>query len=177
MVTLNIRGNKDTQMYGRSAVSMCVRACVCLMLETQQRQGYSSWLCQDKTERSDTEREMTWYVAKQKLQLTLTLLELFYNTPTDASQTFSLTQRPDVAGRKMYRPSHCYWSVRFFRPVAYNMLQLSRVWDVVARLVLSQDLHQRTQLQPPLLLRDPVTADRRGNISTVVMSFFPSLKM
>lgn len=52
------------------------------------------------------------------------------------------------------------------------MLQLPGVRDVVARLVLGQDLHQRTQLQPPLLLRDPVTADRRGNVSTVVVFLF-----
>lgn len=71
----------------------------------------------------------------------------------------------------MHWPSHGYRGVRLFRPVAYDVLQLPGVRDVVARLVFGQDLHQRTQLQPPLLLRDPVTADRRGNVSTAVVVF------
>lgn len=82
------------------------------------------------------------------------------------------THRLDFAGHRMCWPSHGYRGVRLFRPVTYDVLQLSGVWHVVARLVLSQDLHQRTQLQPPLLLRDPVTEHRRGNLSTVVMDFF-----
>lgn len=36
------------------------------------------------------------------------------------------------------------------------MFQLAGVGHVVARLVLGQDFHQRTEFQPPLLLRDPV---------------------
>lgn len=93
-----------------------------------------------------------------------------YNTRTDSSQTLSLTH--SLTGHRMYWPSHGYGGVRLSRPVAYDVLQLSGVWDVVARLVLSQDLHQRTQLQPPLLLRDPVTADGRGNLSTVLTASF-----
>ena len=42
-------------------------------------------------------------------------------------------------------------------PDAGDVLQLSRVGHVVAGLVLGQDLHQRTEFQPPLFLRDPVT--------------------
>lgn len=113
---------------------------------------------------NDTDRKWTRRVAKQRRLLTF-LLELFYNTPTGASQTLSLTHRLDFAGHRTYWHSHGYGSVRLSRPVAYDVLQLSGVWDIVARLVLSQDLHQGTQLQPPLLLRDPVTADRRGNLS------------
>lgn len=43
---------------------------------------------------------------------------------------------------------------------AAHVLQLTRVGHVVAGFVLGQDLHQRAELQPPLLLRDPV-AERR----------------
>lgn len=39
------------------------------------------------------------------------------------------------------------------------MLQLAGVGHVVARLVLGEDFHQRTELQPPLLLRDPVAEE------------------
>lgn len=40
-------------------------------------------------------------------------------------------------------------------------LQLVGVGDLVAGLVLGQDLHERPQLQPPLLFGDPVPADGR----------------
>lgn len=65
-------------------------------------------------------------------------------------------------------PSHGHRSVRVFWSIVYDVLELSGVGDVVARLVLSQDLHQRTQLQPPLLLGDPVTAHRWRNVSVSV---------
>lgn len=39
------------------------------------------------------------------------------------------------------------------------MLQLPGVGHVEAGLVLGQDLHQGTQLEPPLLLGDPVAAE------------------
>ena len=55
--------------------------------------------------------------------------------------------------------SHGYGGVRLFGPGVYDVLQLPGVRDVVARLVLGQNLHQRTQLQPPLLLGDPVAAE------------------
>lgn len=38
-----------------------------------------------------------------------------------------------------------------------NMLQLAWVWDIITSLVLGQDFHQRSQLQPPLLLGNPVS--------------------
>lgn len=163
-VTLNIQGNRDTQMHGRTAVCMCV----CSIVETPQRQAYSSLICQDKTETRDTEgndtnRKWIRYVAKQR-RLLMFVTGGSYNTWTDATQTFSRTSY--FAGQRIYWPSHGYWCIRLFRPVAYDVLQLSGVWHVVARLVLSQDLHQRTQLQPPLLFRDPVTWDRYGNLST-----------
>lgn len=43
-----------------------------------------------------------------------------------------------------------------------DVLQLPGIRHVVTGFVLGQDLHQRTQLQPPLLFRDPVTSDRRA---------------
>ena len=42
-----------------------------------------------------------------------------------------------------------------------HVLQLAGVGHLVAGLVLGQDLHERPQLQPPLLLGDPVPADGR----------------
>lgn len=42
-----------------------------------------------------------------------------------------------------------------------HVFQLAGVGHVVARLVLGQDFHQRTQLQPPLLLRDPVAEEAK----------------
>lgn len=42
-----------------------------------------------------------------------------------------------------------------------HVLQLFRVGHLEAGLVLGQDLHERPQLQPPLLFRNPVPADRR----------------
>lgn len=42
------------------------------------------------------------------------------------------------------------------------MFQLARVGHVVARLVLGEDFHQWAELQPPLLLRDPVAEEREG---------------
>lgn len=41
------------------------------------------------------------------------------------------------------------------------MFQLARVGHVIARLVLSQDFHQRAQLQPPLVLGHPVTEEHK----------------
>jgi len=82
--------------------------------------------------------------------------------------------RLDFAGPpppRVCRPSHGDRSVRLFGPVAHDVLQLSGVRHVVARLVLRQDLHQRTQLQPPLLLGDPVTADGRAHRSAAVKAF------
>lgn len=46
-----------------------------------------------------------------------------------------------------------------------HVFQLSRVRDVVARLVLGQDLHQGAELQPPLVLRHPVTGEVKGQVS------------
>lgn len=40
-----------------------------------------------------------------------------------------------------------------------HVFQLAGVGHVVARLVLGEDFHQRTELQPPLLLRDPVAVE------------------
>lgn len=40
-----------------------------------------------------------------------------------------------------------------------HVFQLAGVGHVVARLVLGQDFHQWTELQPPLLLRDPVAEE------------------
>lgn len=45
-----------------------------------------------------------------------------------------------------------------------HRLQLVEVGDLVAGLVLGQDLHERPQLQPPLLLGDPVPADGRKGL-------------
>lgn len=45
-----------------------------------------------------------------------------------------------------------------------HVFQLARVGHVVARLVLGQDFHQRAELQPPLLLRDPVAEERRREV-------------
>lgn len=152
------------------AGQLCV--CVCLILETLQRLGYSSWVCQDKTERSDIEgndrQEMNTVCGPTETAVDVVTGALLQRT----DGRLTVLHRLDFAGHRSYWPSHGYRGVRLFRPVAYNVLQLSGVWDVVARLVLSQDLHQRTQLQPPLLFRDPVTADRRGNLSTAVMAFF-----
>lgn len=47
------------------------------------------------------------------------------------------------------------------------MFQLAGVGHVVARLVLGQDFHQWTELQPPLLLRDPVAEERKHEAVTV----------
>ncbi|KAF0046521.1 hypothetical protein F2P81_000154 [Scophthalmus maximus] len=46
-------------------------------------------------------------------------------------------------------------------PDPRHVFQLAGVGHVVARLVLGQDLHQWAELQPPLLLRDPVAGRRR----------------
>lgn len=51
-----------------------------------------------------------------------------------------------------------------------HVLQLAGVGHVVARLVLGEDFHEWTELQPPLLLRDPV-AER-----TKDKSFYEELK-
>lgn len=56
-------------------------------------------------------------------------------------------------------PSHGRRGVQLFRPVVDDVLQLSGIRHVVAGFVLGQDLHQRAQLQPPLLFRDPVPGD------------------
>lgn len=42
-----------------------------------------------------------------------------------------------------------------------NVLQLARVRDLKAGLVLGQDLHERPQFQPPLLFGNSVPADER----------------
>lgn len=59
--------------------------------------------------------------------------------------------------------SHGDRGVRLFGSVVHHVLQLAGVGHVVARLVLGQDLHEGTQLEPPLLLGDPVAAHRPGN--------------
>lgn len=46
--------------------------------------------------------------------------------------------------------------VAVFRPDPGHMFQLARVGDVVAGFVLGQNLHEWAELQPPLLLWDPV---------------------
>lgn len=43
-----------------------------------------------------------------------------------------------------------------------HVLQLARVGDLVAGLVLGQDLHEGPQLQPPLLFGNSVPASRRA---------------
>lgn len=42
-----------------------------------------------------------------------------------------------------------------------HVLQLAGVRHVVTGLVLGQDFHQWTELQPPLLLRDPVPGETK----------------
>lgn len=42
-----------------------------------------------------------------------------------------------------------------------NVLQLGRVGDLQAGLVLGQDLHEGPELQPPLLFGNPVPANGR----------------
>lgn len=82
------------------------------------------------------------------------------------------------------RSCHCWWSCSSCRSEALSLslpsagsdgrrgvglfgsdpghvLQLAGVGHVVARLVLGEDFHQRTELQPPLLLRDPVAEETR----------------
>lgn len=43
-----------------------------------------------------------------------------------------------------------------------NVLQLAHIRDLIAGLVLGQDLHEGPQLQPPLLFGNSVPADERG---------------
>lgn len=45
-----------------------------------------------------------------------------------------------------------------------HVLQLARVGHVVAGLVLGQDLHDGTELQPPLLRRNPVAGRRKFKV-------------
>ena len=45
-----------------------------------------------------------------------------------------------------------------------HVLQLAGVGHVVARLVLGEDFHEWTELQPPLLLRDPVAEETKGKV-------------
>lgn len=61
-------------------------------------------------------------------------------------------------------PSHGHRGVGVFGSAVDDVLHLSRVGHVVARLVLGQDLHERTQLQPPLLFGNAMAAKRKLNI-------------
>lgn len=47
------------------------------------------------------------------------------------------------------------------------MFQLTGVGHIVARLVLGQDFHQGAELQPPLVLGDPVTGEENRKLKTV----------
>lgn len=47
-----------------------------------------------------------------------------------------------------------------------HVFQLAWVWHIIAGLVLGQDLHQRSQLQPPLLLGNPVSGGETGRWNT-----------
>lgn len=51
-----------------------------------------------------------------------------------------------------------------------HVLQLAGVGHVVARLVLGEDFHEWAELQPPLLLRDPVAEEMKDK------SFYEELK-
>lgn len=87
------------------------------------------------------------------------------------SRSHAGRQADRLAGRSLRGPggggrggtSHGHRGVRLFGPVVHHVLELARVGDVVARLVLGQDLHEGTQLEPPLLLGDPVAAHKDGN--------------
>lgn len=57
------------------------------------------------------------------------------------------------------------------------MLQLPGVGHVVARLVLGQDFHQWTQLQPPLLLRDPVAEGAKHEVFFLNVKTTPVLSL
>lgn len=46
-------------------------------------------------------------------------------------------------------------------------LQLACIRHIIARLVLGQDLHERPQFQPPLLLGDPVPGRKTGQPSSI----------
>lgn len=94
------------------------------------------------------------------------LNQLFTDTRTNSSNLLvshrhkhTHTHRLELEGS-----SHGDRSVRVFGSAVDDVLDLSRVGHVVARLVLGQDLHQRTQLQPPLLFGDPVTDDKDTEI-------------
>lgn len=59
-----------------------------------------------------------------------------------------------------------------------HVLQLAGVGHVVARLVLGEDFHEWAELQPPLLLRDPVaeeTKDKRFHEGLKQLCGFTSL--
>lgn len=51
---------------------------------------------------------------------------------------------------------------------ARHVFQLTRVRHVVARLVLGQDFHQGAELQPPLVLGDPVTEEDNRKLEAVI---------
>lgn len=51
---------------------------------------------------------------------------------------------------------------------ACHVFQLTGVGHVVARLVLSQDFHHGAELQPPLVLGDPVTEEESRKWKTVI---------
>lgn len=58
------------------------------------------------------------------------------------------------------------------------MFQLTGVGHVVARLVLGQDFHQGAELQPPLVLGDPVTEEENRKSETVIShSVFQTLRL
>lgn len=57
-----------------------------------------------------------------------------------------------------------------------HVFQLTRVGYVVARLVLGQDFHQRTQFEPPLLLWDPV-AERTQTVPVYIWKCIVSTKL
>lgn len=46
-------------------------------------------------------------------------------------------------------------------------LQLARIRHIIAGFVLGQDLHERPQFQPPLLLGDPVPGRKIGQLSNI----------
>lgn len=89
------------------------------------------------------------------------LLKLIFS----ASHTFGYKENWTLQATVQLRLSHGHRSVGLSGPVAYNVFQLPGVGDVIAGLVLGEDLHQGTQLQPPLLFRDPVTTDRQRTLN------------
>lgn len=60
---------------------------------------------------------------------------------------------------------------------ACHVFQLTGVRQVVARLVLGQDFHQGAELQPPLVLGDPVTEEGNRKLKAVIShSVFQALR-